>query len=191
MTTVQIGAPTDIRTILLDGDATAVVTEAVRSGPAGARVRGALGALPEAVQNAVLARAGSACADVLALDIVDILGAAWRQHAALRRAAAETMAAPDSEQLVHMVAHTVSFRHAPSVEVRDRDRPVAVIDIEALLEMEIKGLLAVVRGGYLTGIQGGTCDVTGALAVGGTPIARRQRTIERSRRRFSYSCWRG
>jgi hypothetical protein len=178
MTTAQTDAPTDVRRFLIDGDTAAVLTEAVRSGEAGVRVRGGLGAMPAAVQNAVLARAGAAASDVLALDMVDILGAAWRKHAALRQAAAETLAAPDSEQVVHMIAHKVSFKHAPSVEIRYQDQPIATILIEAVLDMEIKGLLAVVRSGYLTGVQGGTCDVVGTLSLSGTPIARRQRTLE-------------
>jgi hypothetical protein len=176
MTMAQIDSSVDLCSILFDGraDAATALTEAVRSGPAVEKLAG----MPDADRTVVLDRVGAVAADVLALDMTSILGAAWRQHTALRKAAAETMTAPGTEQVIGMYAHQVSFAYAPSVEVQVADATVVTVDLETRLEMEIRGLRAVIRAGCLIGIRGGTCEVAATLTVGDSEIRRRQRSIE-------------
>jgi hypothetical protein len=176
MTAAQIDSYPDLCSILFDGraEAATALADAVASGEAGEKLAG----LPDAVRNVVLERVGHAAADVLGLGLTDILGAAWRKHSELRRAAAETLSPTGTEKVVAMTAHGVSFAHRPSVEVQAAGVTLVTIDFEARLEMQIKGLLAVVRAGCLTEIRGGVCDLAGAVAVGGFEILRRERTIE-------------
>jgi hypothetical protein len=46
------------------------------------------------------------------------------------------------------------------------------------LDLEIHGLLAAVRRGRLTGIQAGTCDITGTLKIADTQVARRKKSLD-------------
>jgi hypothetical protein len=170
---------TPLRAIYFDSPAEAVagLTEAVRSG-AGDQLHGALGRMPAAAQTAVLGQVGSAAAGLLELDLAAILGLAWGKYAALRRAAEETAADWDTEQLVGLANHRVSFAHEPSVQVHVGDLPVAEIALRLELELRIKGLLAVVRGGRLTAIRTGRCEVGGTLTVAGRQVAERQISVE-------------
>jgi hypothetical protein len=111
---------------------------------------------------------------MLDLDVTDIVGQAWGKHSALRRAAAATLAAPDTEQLVEMMTHGMTFEHRPSVEIHVADLPVATIELVARLEITVHGMLAVVRGGRLTAIRAGTADLAGTLTFAGQQVAQRQ-----------------
>jgi hypothetical protein len=176
MTATQTDSYPDLCSILFNGrdDAATALAEIVSSGEAGGR----LADLPHAVRNVALERVGSVAADVLALGTTDIFAAAWRKHSEFRRAAAETLAPPGTEKVVAMTEHAATFVHRPSVEVQLANVTVVTIDFEARLEMKIKGLLAVIRAGCLTGVRSGVCDVVGTLAVDGFEILHRERTIE-------------
>ena len=168
-----------VRSIFFESRADAVTAlgAAVRSGAAADRVRGALGRMPEAGKNAVLAEVGEVAAAIMDLDVTDIFGLAWAKHAALRRAAATSLANPDAEELVELVTHSMSFEQQPSVEIHVADLPVATVRLRVQLEILIQGLLAVVKAGRLTAVRAGSGEVTGTLSIEDQQVAQRRLTL--------------
>ncbi|HTF09762.1 MAG TPA: hypothetical protein VK659_16460 [Asanoa sp.] len=142
------------------------------------QLAGTLGRLPDSAREAVLGRIGKAAAGLLELDVTDVFSAAWSRSAALRRAARETAAAPDTEQIVGLTTLNTSFAHEPSVEVRVKGVPVATVVLRVVLEVEVSGLRAVVQRGCITAVQAGTCTITGTLHVAGNEVTRRQVNVD-------------
>lgn len=159
-------------------DAVRQLTGAVRSGDAAHEVRGALGDLPATGKNAVVAEVGKVAAGVLEMDVGDIFTVAWGKHADLRRAAAASLAEPDGEQVVGLATHTVSFAQEPGVAVHLAGHPVATVTLLVQLDIEVRGLLAVVKAGRLTAVRLGAGDLTGKLTLAGRLILSRSRTID-------------
>jgi hypothetical protein len=170
------GEPTTVRSILFPSatGAAAALTAAARS----AGVHGTLGRMPDTAKEAVLAEIGRVGTGILAMDVSDILGRAWAKTSALRTAAEESHAEPDSEFLVELISHSVSFLHEPSIEIQDGDRPLTTMVLQVVLDIEVRGLLAVVAAGRLTAVRAGAGDFTGKLTVGGRPVAQRRVSLD-------------
>lgn len=166
------GSATTLRSIFFDSpaDARAALVAALESGGDAEEVRGALGQTPEAARTAVLKEVARAAEEILELDVTDIFEQAWRRTAALRAAATTTLTEPDSEQIVALAAHTMSLDHIPQIEVQVDDNPVATITLGVRLEMMVRGLVVAVRGGLLTAVLAGSCDITGTLTVAGLQV---------------------
>jgi hypothetical protein len=155
-------------------DAVAALTTAVGSGEAGEQIRGALGRMGDAGKSAVFGEVANVAADLLEFDVTDIFGAALGKHSALRREAAASLAEPHTERIAELATHSVSYDHRPSIEIHVANLPVAVIGLLVQLEIQVRGLLAVIRGGRLTAIRAGDCDLAGTLAIAGVRVAHRQ-----------------
>ena len=174
------GETTSVQSIFFNSpeEAVAALTTAVRSGEAGDQIHRALGRMPEGAKNAVMAEVGNVAAGIMKLDVTDVFTAAWRKHSALRTAAEATLADPDTEQVVELATHSVSFTHEPSVEVHLGNLPVADISLQVQLQVDVRGALAVVKGGRLTAVRAGSADVSGTLTVVDHQVAERQVTLE-------------
>jgi hypothetical protein len=158
-------------------EAGAALGTAVRSGGAADEIGDALGRMPRAAKEAVLAEIGERAADVLDLGLADIFQGVWGKHAALRRAAVTTLAHPDTEELVELATYNVSFDDQPSIEVHIADLPVATVEVRVELEITVRGLVAVVRNGRLTAIRAGSGEVNGTLSIAGQQVTEQQATI--------------
>ncbi|WP_250008894.1 hypothetical protein [Actinoplanes sp. M2I2] len=177
------GTTTTVRSVFFDSPADAVTAldEAVRSGDAAGEVRGALGRMPGATRDAVLGEVGKVAAGVLELDVTDIFRSAWEKHAKLCEEAIASLRDPaGTERVVALAAHSVTFEQQPGVEIHLADLPVATVVLHVRLDIDVRGLLAVVQAGRLTGIRVGSADVTGALEVAGRPVIERQKSVELS-----------
>jgi hypothetical protein len=179
MTATDTELSMPLRTIYFDSPAQAVagLTAAVRAG-AGEQLNGVLSAIPAAARGAVLTQVAGAAAGLLELRLADVFELAWGKYAALRSAAEQTMADRDSEQLVGLATHQVSFTHQPSVQVQVADLPAAELTLRLEVEFLIRGALAVVRAGRLTAIRSGRCDVTGTLAIAGHRVLQRHINVD-------------
>ena len=166
---------TSVRSLFFDSpaEAAAALAGAVESGEVGADIRGALGRMPGAAKRAVLEEVGRESAGLLEMDVTDVFRTAWAKHTALREAAAATAAAPDTEQVLDLTDHAVSFTYEPAIEVHVADLPVATIGLQVELDIRIRGLLAVVRQGCLTAIRAGSAHGTGILSIADQQVVRR------------------
>ena len=173
MTVTSLADPpirVDLRVVMFENaaDAASAVADAVRSG---SEIGGAIERMPAAAKEAVLNRIGQAATSLLEQqDLIDIFGKAWRKHPTLRPAAVETMAVPGAEMTVDLAVHKVSFGFEPIIDVRVGDWMIGTVTIHVGVEVLIEGVQAVVRGGRITAIRCGTCNVESTLAVGGQEV---------------------
>ncbi|HEU4348652.1 MAG TPA: hypothetical protein VFR35_12800 [Actinoplanes sp.] len=174
------GEATSVQSIFFNSpaDAVAGLTAAVRSGDAGDAVTGSLGRMPEVAKNAVFTEVGTVAAGILDLDVSDIFTQAWEKSSALRAAAEASMADPDTEEILELATHTMTFAHEPSIEVHVADLPVATIEVQVQMEIKVSGALAVVKGGRMTALRAGSGALTGTLTIAGRQVARREVTLE-------------
>lgn len=167
---------TNLRALLYDNPdaAPAALADAVRE----AGGEKALGRVTERFRGAALEQVGSAASELLDLDLADVLAAAWRQRDALSKAAYETVRGRETEKLVETYGHEVRFPFEPSVEVLLHDVPIVTFVFAAELKLHVKGLIAVIRSGYLTELRAGTCEIIAKLQINGIPVVERPTTLD-------------
>lgn len=172
---------TSVRSVFFDSpdDAVNALTEAVRSGAAADEVRGQLGRMPGAAKDAVLGEVGKVAAGVLEMDVTDIFRSAWEKHTKLCEEALASLTDPaGAERVVPLAAHSITFEQQPGVEIHLADLPVTTVVLHVRLDLDVRGLLAVIEAGRLTGVRVGSADITGTLEVAGRPLLERQKTVE-------------
>ncbi|MEV6493136.1 hypothetical protein AB0M20_31620 [Actinoplanes sp. NPDC051633] len=175
-----MNAAVDLRTILFEdpGKTAATITGELVGCKPGEEIGGALRRMPDAAKKAVLDRVGTAASELLDQDLTDIMGSAWSKHSALRAAALATLTDPSTVREPELGAHTMSFRHAPAVELRIGEHAVATVTLQIQLELQIKTLKVTVRRGRLTAIRTGSCDIVGTLKVMDSRVAHRTVTLD-------------
>ena len=114
----------------------------------------------------------------MSLNLADVAAAGWKKYDALKKAARRTRDDPDAKELVSLTTHKIASSHHPSVDLYLDGRRIATVDIELEVALTIAGMIAVVRRGTLTGIQSGSCTVSGSLAVQGIDMIKRQRRFD-------------
>jgi hypothetical protein len=138
----------------------------------------ALKKLPPMARDAAAREVTTATAELLNINLIDVLLRGWREYADLKSAARRTLAAPGSSELVSLVSHQVRMSQQPSVAVLVNGRQVANLRLGLSLLFELKAVLARVRAGRLIAFVSGSCDVTAALAIDNINIASKQAHLE-------------
>ena len=154
-------------------DAAKSLENSIRGKGLAGTLTGAAAHLSGGMQDALHHELCSVAADLLSLDLVDVLMAAWRKHAALAAAARRTAASPGTSEIVELATHHVSATQRPYFDLLADDVRVGRIHLELQLDFTVAGLIAIVREGCLAAIQSGRCTVTAALMVEGERIASR------------------
>lgn len=140
-------------------------------------IRSALSSLPRLGGTALRAvdREVATVADaLLGVDLGTAFLSGWRKHSDLTRAAERTLAVPGSEDVVSLASHRVVWSYRPHIDLFVDGAKVATIDIELRVVFDIRGVVAVVRGGELVALRGGDCMVDAELTVEGRPVARKE-----------------
>jgi hypothetical protein len=137
-----------------------------------------LGFLSQSGQIAVTDAAARVAAEMLDVDLGDILIAAWRQMPDLRAAAGRTVTAPGSSEVVELATHRVTSTHSPSADVLVNDTRVRTVHFELRIEFLVKGFVGTVRGGRLVSIYPGRCDVTATLTAEGHQVATQEGQLD-------------
>jgi hypothetical protein len=130
------------------------------------------------IRGAVFAQIGEKAAGVLDRSYSEIFHEVWGRHDALRQSAANTRDRPGSEEIVEMTTYDVSFEDRPTITVQVGDLEPLALPMEIVLQMTVRGLIAVVRDGRLVGLRAGTAEITGTLSFAGTQVATKQATLE-------------
>jgi len=166
--THSVSAPPRTATALLFGpeqDKPAAIAQLLRSADIGGDLRGALDRLPPLTREAATGRVGAAAAELLNVNLADVVADGWRKHADLTAAARRTLAARGSTDLVDLASHRVTAGQEPYVSLLVDGHRVATVRFGLSLIFEISALLAEVRAGRLVALHSGRCEVTGALAI--------------------------
>jgi hypothetical protein len=133
----------------------------------------ALRRLPQETREAAVREAATTGAELLDVDLIGLLLAAWRTHRDLVGAARRTLAAPGSTELVDLTDHQITTTQQPSVEVLVDGRQVATLHLGLSIVFDVSVLVAGIKAGRLVALHSGSCDVTATLAVQGTDVLTR------------------
>ncbi len=177
MTTATTARPLTACTILFDSSpAEACIESLFRAHPSFGAVTGRR--LSAGVHKALQHELSAAGANLLDLDVVDILVCAWKKHFDLVAAARRTTMVPGSSEVVELATHRVTSVHRPYIDLVMEDVRVGRVQLELQLIFVVRGLLAVVRDGALVAVRGGDCNVKASLAIEGLPVASREKTFD-------------
>jgi hypothetical protein len=124
--------------------------------------------------RAVDGEIAAVAAGLLDLGLGDAVARAWRKYTALTRAAEHTLAAPESEEIVVLATHRVTWAYRPHIDLLVDGKKITTFEFEMTVVNDLDGVVAVVRQGKLAALRGGACTITATLALEGAVLARRQ-----------------
>jgi hypothetical protein len=139
---------------------------------------GVLDGLPRAVQEAAAGQVAGAAAQLLDVDLVDVLTGAWRLHQELIRAARRSLQAGGGITLQDLLPFGVSVTQDPYIDILVDDHPVARVQFSLTLEYDIRAMLPEIRAGRLVALHDGHCEVTVILAIEEQQVASQSMTFE-------------
>jgi hypothetical protein len=139
---------------------------------------GVLDNLPHAIHDAAAGQIAAAAAQLLDVNLADVLIGAWRLHEELVKAARRSLQAPGGITLQDLLPFQVSVTQDPYIDILVDDRPVARVQFSLTLEYEVRAMLPEIRAGRLVALHDGHCDVTATLAIENQQIASRSVRFE-------------
>lgn len=166
--TSSVSAPPRTAMALLFGpneDKPAAIAQLLRSADIGGDIHGALDRLPPLTREAAIGQVSSVAAELLNVNLADVVADGWRKHADLTAAARRTLAARGSTDLVDLASHRVTAGQEPYVSLLVDGHRIATVRFGLSLVFEISALLAEVRAGRLVALHSGRCELTGVLAI--------------------------
>ncbi len=169
--------PLSVRYLLFgseQAEAEELMSSSARQAGVGAAVGRALGGLTTAGRDTVCHEVGHVADTLLDIDATDVIAAAWKKHSDLRAAGRRTYQTPGTEEVVQLATHTITSTHRPYVDVFVDDVEITRVDIELSLRFVMKGVLALVRDGWLVALHAGTCDATAGLGCEHVQLAERK-----------------
>jgi hypothetical protein len=180
MTTADLTQHVSIRSILFGSDQAAIdaLVNALTSERATSAIRDGLVSLSEVTRAAAANELSKVASGLLNVGLTDVLIMAWRKHSTLAAAARRTADNANTEELVDLATHRISWLYQPYVELFVDNLKVATINFQINLNFEVKGLVVAIRAGRLTAVHAGSCIVTAALAAEGLKIAERTAQFE-------------
>ncbi|GHJ47864.1 hypothetical protein Cs7R123_52060 [Catellatospora sp. TT07R-123] len=130
-----------------------------------------VGALPAAgelpaltVARAVMTRV----AELLDVELSDVLVGAWRTRSALLAAAHRTHAAPGTSEQVVVKTYALPWEYETELDVVVDGRTLTTLTVVADAELEVTALTATVAAGRLTHLGGGEGRISARLRVRST-----------------------
>lgn len=133
---------------------------------------------PDAKLSAAAQAAWQKARGALAVDVRDLLMDAWRTRSKLREAARETLATPGLVRKVTLKTFALPWEHSMELDVRLNGQHVASVSVGVRVELEVSALEAVVQGGRLTAIEGGTYTATASGTVADHPLIGKSKTFD-------------
>lgn len=141
-------------------------------------LRDSVGALGTAGHRALLKEVARAGDGLLQIEPAALIVNGWRKHSALIKAARASIENPGSTELVDLATHRITSIHCPYVELLVDGTPVAKVSFELKLVLLLRALVAGVRGGRLTTLHSGVCEVTAQLSANGIPLVHRSGELD-------------
>jgi hypothetical protein len=151
---------------------------ALQASGAADQIREQLTGFTEPTRSEAVAEVEKISADVLNLDVGDVLVGALAGYAALREAGRRTAADTEASELVELVSHEISLDNQPSIDLLVDGVQVATVHLTLSLLIDVQAMTATVRAGRLTGLRVGRCDVTASISVDGITVASKQGQLQ-------------
>ncbi len=158
-------------------DAREALARRVLSAADGGKLGSALKNRSEPDCEAAVREVTTAAAQLLDVDLIDVLVAGWQQYRDLTEAAQRTLQVPGSTEQVALATHRVNAELQSDVTNLIDGRQVAV-QLGLSLVFDVSSLLAWISAGQLVAVQSGRFDITATLAVQGADLLIRQAHLE-------------
>ena len=180
MRTADLTQHVSIRNVLFASDQAAVdsLVDALTSEKAISAIRDGLISLSDVTRGAAVQELSKVVTGLLNVDLTDVLIMAWRKHSELAAAARRTADNANTEELVDLATHKISWLYQPYVELFVDNLKVATVNFQINLNLEVKGLVVAIRAGRMTAVHAGSCIMTAALAAQNLKIAERTAQFE-------------
>lgn len=147
-------------------DASANLAKLILSTDTDRALSRALEKLPELTLQTARHKVTAAAADLLDVNLIDVLIAGWRKQRDLTAAARRTLAAPGSTELIDIDTFPViSMERHPYVTVLVDRRRVATLQLDLSVVFAVTALLAGISAGRLVALHSGRCDITVSLSI--------------------------
>jgi hypothetical protein len=160
--------PTTVGELLRD------VPDGLEHHPAVRRQLDHITGLTAAAARILTSQIADALAQILDLDLTQIVLDGWSKHRELLAAARKTARSPGRTEEVQLADHRISSRHQPAIEVYLNGSRVATVQLELEVWIDLQSVIALVRGGRLVEIRAGDTGVGARLATAGHDIAERR-----------------
>jgi hypothetical protein len=155
-------------------DTPAAIAQRLRSADLGQDIGRVLDRVPPLTRDTAIGQVSATAAELLDVNLADVVVAGWRQHEDLTGAARRTLAAPGSVELVELASHRITAHQDPYVSVLVDGHQVGSVRFRITLGFSVSALLAEVRQGRLAALRSGRCEVTAALAIQDITVVTRQ-----------------
>jgi hypothetical protein len=184
MTSDAMHADLTARNLLLGSglqDGTAALRQALSEHNVLDAVGGKLSRLTGDGREAAHDALASAAADLLDLDLGDVLIYAWRTQERLADAAGKTLRAPGRREVVQLASHQVTSTHKPAVDLMVDGVRVHTFHFQLDLVLTIDVAAVIVQDGRLVAVKAGDGSVSGTLTLkmpgGDATLLHRERRI--------------
>lgn len=164
--------------VFFAGDSPNEIDSALQGSAALKTAVDALERLPGPLANTAISRVSAVVAPLLEMNLVDVLVAGWKKHAALVGAARTSLETPGSEVPVSLATHRITSTQEPSVQLEVDGLDAGSVDLRIELNAIIHGLVGVVSAGGLTSLQIGRVELKGTLLCEGIEIKSVSRDID-------------
>jgi hypothetical protein len=134
---------------------------------------GAAVAMAPAGRELASQEVAEAIADLLAIDVVDVILGGWRRQHDLRDAARRTVHDSGDRELVGLAKHVVELTEDPTIDVIVDDVLSVTIPVHLSVSGQVDEVVAEVERGRLTKIHSGKVTVTARLKIRNTTITER------------------
>jgi hypothetical protein len=166
--------PWTARSYLFGASGTESITASLREGLA----HSSIDRLSKVGRKAVTHQLASMVNEMLDIDLISVLAAAWRTHDKLVDAGKRTAAAPGTDEVVELGTHTITSVHKPAVELVLDGRPAGKVHFELDFTCGVIGAVGTVRGGALISIGLTQLDLEGRLDCEGVELVRKRAKLQ-------------
>lgn len=104
----------------------------------------------------------------------DVMVTSWKKASELQALLEKSRNSPDEVMYLELAAHSINSEHKPHLEMRIKEMPVKKIEFLVKLVFNLKGFVLRVKGGAITEIQTGACEVKGTVSYAGQVIAEKK-----------------
>ena len=163
-----------------EDDAAVGLQEALRDSGALGAVAAVLSKLSNGLREASCNEVANVAADVLELDVIEVLVAGWGKYEVLTDAARRTLEAPGTEEIVDLAVHRITSTHRPRIDVFVDGVKREGVGLEIDLSIELHAVRAVVASGRLMALRSGRADLDAELSCQGVRVASANRQIDLS-----------
>jgi hypothetical protein len=184
MTSATTQAGLTVRTFLLGSgpeDDTTRIRQLLSENDVVSRCGGDLTRLTQPGREAAEEQLASVTADLLNLDLGDLLIYSWRTRDRLVRAAWQTRQIPGRHEVVQLGTQRITWSYNPTVELLVDGVKVHTFRFQLTVIFDIDVAALIIQDGLLTAMKAGDGTVTGTLALempgGDLELATRQRKI--------------